>query len=294
MPPQQGSVTNNGPGGPGSLGGVVVDEVSAGGQGGVVVVADEGGSIPGTGPLDCSVTRNDDLLTGGKEGMIGDVDDDDLKQDQVGGGLTDGHGHSAAGNISHSWGRGIIYDFNTTIRKYWFTELINFNTKTIAVSLFLFIAVIAPSITFGAVYAKRTNNYMGAVELLLGTAWCGIFYSLTSGMPMMINGGTGPVLTFQAVTYELSKNWDIPFLTFNAWIGIWVSIYMLLSAFFDLNRFIKYATRFTDEIFAFLIISIFILDAIGNPASKVGLLHYFNPDHKHHKDAARSYLPSQV
>lgn len=90
----------------------------------------------------------------------------------------------------------------------------------------------------------------------------------------MINGGTGPVLTFQAITYELSKNLDVPFLTFNAWIGLWVAFYMFLSAFFDLNRYIKYATRFTDEIFAFLIIAIYILDAIGNPASKVGLMHY--------------------
>ena len=120
----------------------------------------------------------------------------------------------------------------------------NLNSKTIAVSFFLFIAVIAPSITFGAVYAKRTNNHMGAVELLLATAWCGIFYSLVAGQPMMINGGTGPVLTFQAVTYELSKNIDVPFLSFNAWIGLWVAFYMVLSAVFDLNRFILYATRY--------------------------------------------------
>lgn len=100
----------------------------------------------------------------------------------------------------------------------------------------------------------------------------------------MINGGTGPVLTFQAVTYELSKNLGVPFLPFNAWIGFWVAFYMLLAAVVDLNRFIRYATRFTDEIFAFLIISIFILDAVGNPTSKVGLLHYFNPDLPHHVD----------
>lgn len=98
----------------------------------------------------------------------------------------------------------------------------------------------------------------------------------------MVNGGTGPVLTFQAVTYELAKNMDIPFLPFNAWVGIWVAVYMLLAGFFDANRLIKYATRFTDEIFAFLIVSIFILDAIGNPTSKVGLLHYFSLDHPHH------------
>ena len=99
----------------------------------------------------------------------------------------------------------------------------------------------------------------------------------------MINGGTGPVLTFQAVTFGLAKNLDIPFLPFNAWIGIWVAIYLVLAGFFDINRYIKYATRFTDEIFAFLIVSIFILDAVGNPTSKVGLLHYFNEDHEHHQ-----------
>jgi hypothetical protein len=83
------------------------------------------------------------------------------------------------------WGRGIVSDFKSTIAKHWVKEMTNFNTKTIAVSFFLFIAVIAPSITFGAVYAKRTNNYIGTVELLVSTAWCGIFYSLFSGMPMV-------------------------------------------------------------------------------------------------------------
>jgi len=185
---------------------------------------------------------------------------------------------------SQGWGQGIVEDFRTTVGTHWWDEVKNFNFKTIAVSLFLFIAVIAPSITFGAVYAKRTNNYMGAVELLLGTGFCGVFYALVSGMPMMINGGTGPVLTFQALIYELSVQWDVPFLAFNAWVGLWVAFYMILSAVLDLNRFIQYATRFTDEIFAFLIISIFILDAIGNPTSEVGLMHYFNPDHKHYED----------
>lgn len=99
----------------------------------------------------------------------------------------------------------------------------------------------------------------------------------------MINGGTGPVLTFQAVLFELSKSLDIPFLAFNAWVGIWIAIYMLLAAFMDLNRIIKYATRFTDEVFAFLIVSIFILDAIGNPTSQVGLFHYFSEDHPHNE-----------
>lgn len=206
------------------------------------------------------------------------------------------HDHHAAGPTG--WGRGIFRDFRTTVGTHWKAEMTNFNTKTVAVSFFLFVAVIAPCITFGAVYAKRTNNAIGASELLLGTAWCGIFYSLVGGMPLMINGATGPVLTFQAVLAGLSeKTLGVPFLTFNAWVGLWVAFYMVIAAFVDLNRFIKYATRFTDEIFAFLIVSIYILDAVGNPASKVGLLHYFAADHSHNlaqKELDPNYDPMTV
>ena len=123
----------------------------------------------------------------------------------------DGHGHGHGGN--NGYGKGIVKDFKQTVGTWWVKEMVNFNTKTIAVSIFLFIAVIAPCITFGAVYAKRTNNAIGASELLLATAWCGIFYALVGGMPLMINGATGPVLTFQALLFSLSKNLDVPFLT---------------------------------------------------------------------------------
>ncbi len=124
-----------------------------------------------------------------------------------------GHGHGHGHGGDNGYGKGIIKDFKQTVGTWWVKEMVNFNTKTIAVSIFLFIAVIAPCITFGAVYAKRTNNAIGASELLLATAWCGIFYALVGGMPLMINGATGPVLTFQALLFSLSKNLDVPFLT---------------------------------------------------------------------------------
>jgi hypothetical protein len=49
-----------------------------------------------------------------------------------------------------------------------------------------------------------------------------------------------------------------------------------------LYRFVHYTTRFSDEIFAFLIAFIFIFDAIGNPVSGNGVLMFFNEDHKSH------------
>ena len=80
---------------------------------------------------------------------------------------------------------GIVSDFKQTIGTHWVKEMTNFNQKTIAVSFFLFFAAIAPAITFGAIYAKVTHNFIGPVEMIAATAWCGIFYSLIGGMPIV-------------------------------------------------------------------------------------------------------------
>ena len=148
----------------------------------------------------------------------------------------------------------------------------------------MFFAAVAPAITFGAIYEKSTGHYIGAVEMLTGTAWVGIAYSLLGGSPIMINGGTGPILAFSTVLYKLSDTLDVPFLTFSAWSGLWVMLYNVVAAFIDLNRFILYATRFTDEIFAMLISLIFIINALGNPFSPVGLYYYFKEDHVSHEE----------
>ena len=100
----------------------------------------------------------------------------------------------------------------------------------------------------------------------------------------MINGGTGPVLAFSEILYKMSENMDVPFLTLNAWIGLWVAFYMLLAAFLDLNRILVYATRFTDELFSLLISSIFIISALGSPHADVGIYWYFTESHKSHDE----------
>jgi hypothetical protein len=44
------------------------------------------------------------------------------------------------------------------------------------------------------------------------------------------------------------------------------------------------ATRFTDDAFALLIVSIFLMDAIGDPFSNTGILKYFQPNHPFHNN----------
>ena len=82
----------------------------------------------------------------------------------------------------------------------------------------------------------------------------------------------------------MAEGLDIPFLPFYGWVSIWLLIYCVICGFFDLTRYVRLATRFTDEIFALLIVSIFVMDAIGDPFSNVGILRFLDPNHPSHKD----------
>mmetsp|Transcript_19117 Transcript_19117/g.39564 ORF Transcript_19117/g.39564 Transcript_19117/m.39564 type:complete len:611 (-) Transcript_19117:153-1985(-) len=185
-----------------------------------------------------------------------------------------------------SWGTGIIKDIKRTVGTHWWTEMTNLNQKTVAVTLLMFISVMAPTLSFGAVYGKETDNRIGAIETILATTWVGVMYSLIGGMPMCIIGSTGPVLAFTKAVVRIAENIDVPFVTFQAWISCWLLFYCCTAAFFDLTRVVRLATRFTDEIFAFLIVSIFVFDAVGDPFSDVGILRYFDPNHPSHEDYA--------
>lgn len=180
------------------------------------------------------------------------------------------------------WGRGMIKDFKTTVGTHWVSEMTNFNQKTVAVSLLMFITVVAPTLTFGAVYSTNLENHIGAVETILATAWVGVFFSLFSGMPTVIVGSTGPILIISTVIYDMTKSMGVPFMTFYAWVSIWACAYTTFVAFFDLTRYVKLATKFTDDIFALLIVSIFILNAIGSPFGDGGLLRLLDPNNKGH------------
>lgn len=180
------------------------------------------------------------------------------------------------------WGKGIIKDLRSTVFTWWIKEMTNFNQRTLAVSLLMFISCIAPALSFGAIYSRVTNGYMGAIETLLGTGYVGCVYALIGGMPMSILGSTGPLMIMSTILYGLSQNLDIPFLTFNFWVFLWVMVYAIVCAFFDITRYVLLASRFTDDVFALLIVSIFVMDAIGDPFSTTGLLRYFQPTHPHH------------
>lgn len=51
----------------------------------------------------------------------------------------------------------------------------------------------------------KTNSYIGASELLLGTTISGVIFSLLSGQPLLIVGFTGPLLVFEEGIYKVHQ-----------------------------------------------------------------------------------------
>jgi len=186
-------------------------------------------------------------------------------------------------DAAQPWGRGIINDFKQTVGTWWFKDVTNFNQKTIAVSCLMFITVIPPTLAFGASYGRMSGGRIGAIETILATAYYGVAYSLIGGMPMCIVGSTGPALAISTSIRTMADGLDVNYLPFYAWVSVWLCVYCTVAAFFDLTRYVKLATRFTDEIFALLIVIIFVMDAVGHPLKSSGLLRYLDPNHKAHQ-----------
>jgi len=197
-------------------------------------------------------------------------------------GLVEGEGEVRMGDW-RPWGVGMFAEFKGTVGTWWLKEMTNFNQKTVAVSCLIFISIIPPTLAFGAAYGAMSNNYIGAIETILATAWVGVAYSLIGGMPMCIIGSTGPALAICTAIKNISESMGVQYIAWNGWISIWLCGFTFLAAFMDITRYVKLATRFTDEIFAMLIVIIFVMDAVGDPFSSSGILRYFDPSHKSHK-----------
>lgn len=144
-----------------------------------------------------------------------------------------------------------------------------FHPKVLASIFFLFFACLANAIAFGALTGALTGGEIGIVEMLIATAIGGTLYALLSGQPLTILGGTGPIVIFTALLFELCRARGIPFLPLYAWVGVWSGAFLMICALTDLSFLMRYFTRFTDEIFSVLIALIFILEATKHLFSPV-------------------------
>ncbi|XP_069022606.1 electrogenic sodium bicarbonate cotransporter 4 [Embiotoca jacksoni] len=147
-----------------------------------------------------------------------------------------------------------------------------FHIQSISAVLFIYLGCITNAITFGGLLGDATDNYQGVMESFLGTALAGTVFCLFSGQPLIILSSTGPILIFEKLLYEFSKNNGIDYMELRLWIGIHSCLQCFLLVITDASYIIKYMTRFTEEGFSSLISFIFISDAIKK---MVGSFKYY-------------------
>ncbi|KAK9522285.1 hypothetical protein VZT92_018760 [Zoarces viviparus] len=137
-----------------------------------------------------------------------------------------------------------------------------FHYQSISAVLFIYLGCITNAITFGGLLGDATDNYQGVMESFLGTALAGTVFCLFSGQPLIILSSTGPILIFEKLLFEFSKNNSIDYMELRLWIGMHSCLQCFILVATDASYIIKYMTRFTEEGFSSLISFIFISDAI--------------------------------
>ncbi|XP_036917757.1 anion exchange protein 4 isoform X5 [Sturnira hondurensis] len=138
--------------------------------------------------------------------------------------------------------------------------------------LYIYLATITNAITFGGLLGEATDGAQGVLESFLGTAVAGAAFCLMAGQPLTILSSTGPVLVFERLLFNFSRDHSLDYLPFRLWVGIWVAIFCLVLVATEASVLVRYFTRFTEEGFCALISLIFIYDAVGKMLS---LMHSY-------------------
>uniref|UniRef100_A0A673LLV3 Anion exchange protein n=1 Tax=Sinocyclocheilus rhinocerous TaxID=307959 RepID=A0A673LLV3_9TELE len=167
---------------------------------------------------------------------------------------------------------GLILDIKRKLPWYPSDFYEGFHIQSISAVLFIYLGCITNAITFGGLLGDATDNYQGVMESFLGTALAGTVFCLFSGQPLIILSSTGPILIFEKLLYEFSKNNGIDYMELRLWIGMHSCVQCIFLVATDASYIIKYMTRFTEEGFSSLISFIFISDAIKK---MVGAFKYY-------------------
>uniref|UniRef100_A0A3P8W936 Uncharacterized protein n=1 Tax=Cynoglossus semilaevis TaxID=244447 RepID=A0A3P8W936_CYNSE len=127
------------------------------------------------------------------------------------------------------------------------------NPQCMAAVIFIYFAALSPAITFGGLLAEKTEGLMGVSELMVATAVQGTVFSLVGAQPLLVIGFSGPLLVFEEAFYSFCRVNGVDYLTGRVWIGFWLVLIVLLTVAFEGSVLVALVSRFTQEIFSFLI-----------------------------------------
>ncbi|NP_001030156.1 solute carrier family 4 member 4a [Danio rerio] len=193
-----------------------------------------------------------------------------------------GGGGHAVGDELKKTGKfcgGLILDVKRKVPFFFSDFYDSLHIQSLSAILFIYLGTVTNAITFGGLLGDATENMQGVPESFLGTVVTGAVFCLLAGQPLIILSSTGPVLVFERLLFNFSRENDFDYLEFRLWIGLWSAFFCLVLVATDASFLVQYFTRFTEEGFSSLISFIFIYDAFKK---MLKLAHYYpiNSDFK--------------
>ncbi|XP_058486375.1 anion exchange protein 2b isoform X3 [Solea solea] len=155
---------------------------------------------------------------------------------------------------------GLVRDVRRRYPKYLSDFKDALNSQCMAAVIFIYFAALSPAITFGGLLGEKTDGLIGVSELIVSTAVQGVIFCLLGAQPLLIVGFSGPLLVFEEAFYSFCKANEMEYLTGRVWIGFWLIIIVFVTVAFEGSFLVRFVSRFTQEIFSFLISLIFICE----------------------------------
>ncbi|XP_007536687.2 anion exchange protein 2 [Erinaceus europaeus] len=132
--------------------------------------------------------------------------------------------------------------------------------QCLAAVIFIYFAALSPAITFGGLLGEKTQDLIGVSELIVSTALQGVIFCLLGAQPLLVIGFSGPLLVFEEAFFTFCSSNGLEYLVGRVWIGFWLVLLVLLMVALEGSFLVRFVSRFTQEIFAFLISLIFIYE----------------------------------
>lgn len=116
------------------------------------------------------------------------------------------------------------------------------------------------AITFGGLIGDKTQSLVGISETLVSACFVGMIFHAFASQPLVFVGTTGPLILFDEALIKFCDSMGYSFLSVRVYVGFWLSAIALTMAAFEGSVYVRFFTRFTQEIFSALITLIYIVE----------------------------------
>uniref|UniRef100_A0A8C3PQE2 Anion exchange protein n=1 Tax=Calidris pygmaea TaxID=425635 RepID=A0A8C3PQE2_9CHAR len=158
---------------------------------------------------------------------------------------------------------GLVRDIRRRYPKYLSDIKDALSPQCLAAVIFIYFAALSPAVTFGGLLSEKTKGMMGVSELLISTCVQCVLFSIFSAQPLLVVGFSGPLLVFEEAFYSFCTANGMEYIVGRVWIGFWLILVVLVVVACEGSVLVRYLSRYTQEIFSFLISLIFIYETFS-------------------------------